>query len=320
MKPPDPTDPPPAPRLDALVRGHLDAEATRVDAARLWDRLAAQLDAADAPPVVPARGARRSRLRVAAGFATVAALLVAVFVLTPTQEALATPADVVESARTESRAEVDRCYTQTVQLPRHLPAPLSLLLESGRTVTVCTRGDRFVVTPGLGGRGAWGRDAEGRVWIAPTREAAARYTAAELPPPVLDMVKVRGLELGPILDEVLKDFDLAWADHPPARGAATAAIRATRRGDTFPYQLRSAELIVERQTRVVRSLVMHRQLALGEPITVSFTLTGTAERPPTDYTAEGHVDAGRPVYDASRPVLRRRVLMHNFGDILVNGL
>ncbi|WP_439620416.1 hypothetical protein [Gemmata sp.] len=314
MTPPNDPFPPPEPGLDALVRAQLDAEAGRVDAGRMWDRLAGQLHADAAPATRPTR----RWVRVAAGFATVAALLVAAFVLTPSRDAAATPAQVVESARAAYRPDADRSYTQTVQLPPNLPAPMSLLLESGRAVTVCTRGDRFAVTPGLGGRGAWGRDADGRVWIAPTRDAAARFTPAELPPAVLDAVKVRGLEVGPLLDEVLKDFDLAWAE-PPDRGAPTQAVRATRRGAPLPGQIHSAELVVEKETRVVRSLALRRQLAIG-PLTLSFTLADSAERDPAIYTAEGHVDPGQPVYDASRPVLRRRVLLLNLGDVIVNGL
>ncbi|VTT98292.1 Uncharacterized protein OS=Planctomyces brasiliensis (strain ATCC 49424 / DSM 5305 / JCM 21570 / NBRC 103401 / IFAM 1448) GN=Plabr_3771 PE=4 SV=1 [Gemmataceae bacterium] len=315
MTPPNDPFPPPEPGLDALVREQLDAEAGRVDAGRMWDRLAGQLRA-DAAPVTPPP---RNWARVAAGFATAAALLVAAFVLAPTRDAAATPAQVVESARAAYRPDADRSYTQTVQLPPNLPAPMSLLFDSGRAVTVRTRGDRFVVTPGLGGRGAWGRDANGRVWIAPTRDAAARFTAAELPPPVQDAVKIRALEVGPLLDEVLKDFDLAWAE-PPARGAPTLAVRATRRGETFAGQIHSAELVVEKDTRVVRSLVLRRPLAVGGLLTLTFTLADTTERDPADYSAEGHVGPGQPVYDASRPVLRRRVLLQNLGDVIVNGL
>jgi hypothetical protein len=315
MAPPSDPFPPPEPGLDALVRAHLDAEAGRVDAGRLWDRLAGQLQADATPAARPTR----KWVRVAAGFAAAAALLVAAFVLAPTRDAAATPAQVVESARAAYRPDADRSYTQSVQLPPNLPAPMSLLLDSGRAVTVRTRGDRFVVTPGLGGRGAWGRDADGRVWIAPTREAAARFTAAELPPPVHDVVKIRALEVGPLLDEVLKDFDLSWAE-PPARGAPTLAVRATRRAAPRPGQIHSAELVVEKDTRVVRSLVLRRQLAIGGPLTLTFTLADTTEHDPADYTAEGHVDPGQPVYDASRPVLRRRVLLQNLGDVIVNGL
>lgn len=320
MTPLDDTFPPPEPGVDALIRAQLDAEAGRVDGGRMWDRLADQLRA-EASPVESAPEARPTRrwLRVVAGFATVAALVVGAFVMTPTRDAAATPAQVVEAARAAYRPDADRCYTQTVQLPPNLTAPMSLLLDSGRAVTVCTRGDRFVVTPGLGGRGAWGRDSDGRVWIAPTRDAAARFTAAELPPPVLDVVKIRGLEVGPLLDEVLKDFGLAWAE-PPVRGAPTLAVRATRHGDPLPGQIVSAELVIEKDTRVVRSLALRRQLAVGGVLTLTFTLANTTDRDPAAYTAEGHVDPGQPVYDASRPILRRRVLLQNLSDVIVNGL
>jgi hypothetical protein len=310
--------PPPEPGLDAVVRAQLDAEASRVDAAKMWDRVNAQLaaDVSVATPAAPRHVSRR--WFVFAGIA--ASALVGVFLMDSPREVSATPAQVVESARAAYSPDADRTYTQTVQVPRTAAGPLAHLLDGGRTVTLCTRGDRFFVEPGFGGRGAWGRDANGRVWIAPLRDdAAARFDEAELPPAMRDAVKIRSLELGPLLDEVLKDFDLSWSE-PPAPGAATSAVTATRRGAVRPWQIRSADLVVEKGTNVLRSLVLRRALAVGDPVVITFTLVPSGERNDAAYTAEGHIDSGKPVFGSTRPILRKRVLLQNLGDILVNGL
>jgi len=303
--------------IDALVRAQLDAEASRVDPSALCTRVFARLEADVSSSH---RGSTRRRFVVVAGFmALAAALLVGMFVLGPSREAVATPVQVVESARAAYVPDADRSYSQTLQLPPNTPAPLALILDSGRTVSLYTRGDRFVVEPGFGGRGAWGSDGNGRVWIAPTRDAAARFDETELPPAVRDVVRIRGLELGTMLDEVLKDYDLAWAEEP-VRNAATFSVVATRRNPAIPGQIRSADLVVEKDTRMIRSLVLNRQLISGGIATVTFTHTGATPRDATAYTAEGHIDAGKPVFDGTRPILRRKILLQNLGDVLVNGL
>jgi len=311
---PSEKSPSPEPGIDAVVRAQLDAEASRVDAAKLRDRVLAQLDA-DATP----RPSSGRRLAFLALVALAASLLVGVFLVGPSREAMATPAQVVESARTAYQGDADRCYSQTVQLPQNLPAPLSLLFDGGRAVTLTTRGDRFVAEPGFGGKGAWGRDKSGRVWIAPTREAAARCEESELPPSIRDAVKIRGLEIGSLLDEVLRDFDLSWTE-PPARDAAIRSVTAQRRKPPRPGQITSAELVVDKDTKLIHSLLLRREMLVGGVATLTFKLVGTATPDESRYTAEGHIDAERPVYDATRPALRRRVLLQNIGDVIVNGL
>jgi hypothetical protein len=205
-----------------------------------------------------------------------------------------------------------------VELPPLTPAPLALIADSGRVVTVCTRGDRFHVSPGFGGKGSWGRDGEARVWIAPTREAAVRFADTELPPVVREIVKIRGLEVGPLLDEVLKNFDVTWVE-PPTPRAEVSRVWASRRGPTLPGQVRSAELVIENHSKQLRSLVL-RRLLIGGDATITFTLLGQGEFVPQDYTAEGHLDAGKPVYDSTRPNLRRRLLLREIGEVLAGGL
>lgn len=312
---PDELFPPPEPGLDAAVRGHLDAEAARTDPAALWTGLAKRLDA---PPAVPALPRRRTWLAAvpAAVAALAAGLLVAFLIVPPSREAAANPANVVEAARNAHAAPVDRCYGVSLELPPTADALLAKLIDTGRKATLCTRGDRFVVTPGFAGKGAWGRDADGRVWVAPNRTAAARFPEAELPLPIQGAVRVRGLRLPTLLDEVLKNFDLARTspDGEPAR------VTATRRGDALPFALAAADLVIEPGTNVVTKLTLRRKLPTGGEARLIFTYEGPAEKDEAAYTAEGNLAPNAPVYDGDRPGLRARVLAVQLGGILKNGL
>jgi hypothetical protein len=313
--PADERFPKPEPGIDAVVRAQLDAEAATVDGGAVWDRIRARLEV-DATPVRPAPafakgGGVRGVTLTAVGLA--AAFLVAVFVIPP-RAATASPAEAVEKAKAAHARGADRCYAQTAVLPPN--ASPALVAEVSRPVTLCTQGDRFVVEPGFGGKGAWGRDAAGRVWVAPTRDAAARFDEAELPATLREEIKIRGLEVEPLLDEVLKEFDLEWSS-PPARGAPTMTVVATRRGLVGRFQLIRAELVIETETNLLRSLVLERHIPAGVA-KVTLALSGSAERDPAAYTAEGHINTGRPVYDAARPVLRRALMIEHVKEVFAN--
>ena len=310
--------PPAATPLDAAVRTALDTDPTRTDPRSVWDKVARRLDA-DAPTPAPPRSRFRWRALgaglAAAGLA--AAVLVAIFLLPPAPQALAaSPAEVVQAARAAHDSGPDRCYTQTVTPPPGVIDPLAHPPGVRRAV-IWVRGDQFVAEPGLGGMGAWGRDAEGRIWVAPTREAAARFTPEELPPGIQEAAQVRGLELDKLLDGVLAEFDLAWADPSPSSSHQT--ISATRRTRAGPFQVTSAELIVENDTHLIQSLILRRMLPAGGVATVAFERDSHPVSPPVVYAAEGYLDKNAPVYDAQKPRLRRWALVKHLGRALKNG-
>jgi hypothetical protein len=313
MSTPDDRPPNPEPGLDELVRAQLDAEAARVDAHALCAGVLARLDAPAPPPP-------RRRRRVAAGvawLALAASVFVAVLALTGPREALATPAQVVAAARELSADGADRCYRMTIDVPPSMKQVLPLVAAQLHPRAVCTRGRRFVVEPGLGGTGAWGRDGAGRVWAAPSRDAAARYDEEELPPPLRYVVRVIGLELPHLLDEVLADCDLAWTE-PPAADAWT--VTAARRTPARLFQVLAGTLVVEKRTRAVRSLTLTRKLLGDDVARLRLELQATRARPDAAYEAEGHVAAGAPVYDRASPGLRRRLLVRHLGRVLASGL
>lgn len=314
--------PDPERTVDEVVRAQLDAEAARTDARGLADRVLSKL--ANEPPAEPAKELSRPRRawRKIAAFAGLAGLaatvLIAVFVLSGTREATASPAEVVKAARDTAAPNEARCYRVTVNLPARMRESFPLLaLDAEAPRTLCTRGNRFVVEPGFGGKGAWGRDETGRVWAAPTREGAVAFDETELPAPLRTAVKIHELELTSLLDEVLTDFDLAFSE-PPSRGAETYSITATRRGEAQPFRITSTELVIEKKTKVVRSLTIHRKTLNDGTATIAFALTGTAPRDDAAFTPEGHLNPGAPVYDRTK-LLRRNQLLRQQLKEMANG-
>jgi hypothetical protein len=302
--------PPPDPGLDAAVRARLEADAARTDGAAMWANVRARLEGETARP------RRRWFGPVAALVATAAALFLAVALWPANNDVAASPAEVVDAARKAHEDGPDRCYTVASELPPGLQDRYPLVAAAARSGVVCTRGDRFVVESAFGTAGVWGRDPDGRVWVAPTRDAAARYTRDEFPPPLRTVVAVWGLDLRTLLADVLADFDLARV----GATADTDTITATRSGPSKVFQPLAAEITVEKATGTVRRLVLNRSLPNDHVAKITFELQSTGTRDPAMYTAEGHLRAGAPVYDSDRRVLRLRVLAQGLGEILAKGL
>jgi hypothetical protein len=133
-----------------------------------------------------------------------------------------------------------------------------------------------------------------------------------------EAVAVRGLELDTLLGELLADYHLAWGEAPSPAGDADH-ITATPRESVGLLGVLSADIAVERSTRIVRGLTLRRMFVNGAVATFTFTLRPTADPPPA-YTAEGHVRPNAPVHDADAPALRRRVILLGLGELLANGL
>jgi hypothetical protein len=304
--------PDPEPGIDAAVRAHLDAEAARVNAGDLWSGVSARLGAGARAPL-----ARRPRWRMAVAAGLAAAAVVGALAFLGPPAAQATPAQVLASAREGLPQRGDLHYRLRVEIPARAGDVLGALGRNLGPRDVWVRGRRFVVEPGLTRQGAWGRDGEGRVWAAPTRAAAARYDDAELPRRFRNLVTFFGLELRPLLDEVLAHFALAWSDAP---GEGVYRVRATRQGPAGPFRVSAVEVAIDRRTGRILTLTAARTLPQGQTARVHVELVGVTRRPDAAYTAEGHVDPGAPVFDRRAPVQRRRLLWARLGAVLGNDL
>src|SRR5262249_35813052 len=133
-------------------------------------------------------------------------------------------------------------------------------LAADRKSRLWTRGDRyFVELPD--GRGSWGRDEAGRVWIAPTASAGARFDPDEVPGIFRDFFEVRTVQLPRLLDELLSDCDLAWTTADPGRSRGDRKIVATRRAPNGSSLL-GAEVDVAANSSVITRLAVTRQFLL----------------------------------------------------------
>ena len=298
--------PDPEPGLDAVVRAQLDAEAERADARGMADRVLARL-AADAP-AEPRRRRSWRRGAVLAGVASLAAaLLIAVFASSGPREAVASPVDVVQAARDSTNGNDTRCYRVTLELPATTRELFPALAVDSGTRTLCTRGNQFVVEPGFAGRGAWGRDGDGRIWVAPTPEAAATFRETELSRGLRNAIKIHELELTSLLNEVLVNFDLTWTE-PPTRAVDSYAVTATRRSVPLLLGITGADLVIDKNTNVIRSLTVRRKALFDGTATLTFVRLPSVTRDDAVFTPEGHIKPGAPVYDRSRWLRRLMVI------------
>jgi hypothetical protein len=281
--------------LDRAVRSKLDAAAQATNADRLLAGVRARLDA-DA--VIPARRSRRWLLTAVGALA--ASVLVAVFLLIPGGTVQASPREVVEQARAEHEGPADRCFEITYDVPATWRA-LSHWPTAEHPGRLWTRGDRFV-TELAGGRRAWGRDEQGRVWIAPTPDAAARFDPDEIPEALKEYLEVRAVRLPQLLDEFLKDCELTTR---PDDTKAVRRIEAVPRSEARTT-LRRAEIDVDAKTNAVERLMIERRLPAA---TVSITFRRVAADPPAEsvYRPESHLKDGAPVFDRHQPLRRLAV-------------
>ncbi|MBN9121501.1 MAG: hypothetical protein J0I06_20520, partial [Planctomycetes bacterium] len=75
-----------------------------------------------------------------------------------------------------------------------------------------------------------------------------------------------------------------------------------------------ADLVIETDTNLIRSLVLERQLPAG-PAKLMLTHVGNAVKDPSAYTAEGHIRAGAPVHYATHLRARRAMLFEQLKEI-----
>lgn len=295
--------------LDAAVRNHLENEAARVDATAMMQNLFARLDRETVPLVKPVTH-RPARRWLAAAAMLAASLLLAIFLVGPGRGYAASPMEAVRSARAAHADETVRCYTVT-----HIRPTGFLAGRIENTPRLCVRGGSFQVTvPDV--EITWGRDDKGRIWLAPTRNVAARFEPAELPETLREIVAIRGLELPELLDEVLSDFDLVWQNDDPH----TRTVVATRQLRAGPLQITSAEIQLAQESDLIEQLTLKRQTAREGVMTITFKLDQETHGHAGAFSAEGNLELGGEVFDGRQPFKRMLVLMVALREAMSKGL
>jgi hypothetical protein len=97
-------------------------------------------------------------------------------------------------------------------------------------------------------------------------------------------------------------------------------VTATRRAPAGLFRVVAMTLVVEKGTKVIRSLSLTRKLLGDDLARVRLELQATTTKPDAAYEAEGHLAPGAPVYDRASPGPRRRLLVRHLGQVLARGL
>ncbi|MCU0702703.1 MAG: hypothetical protein MUF18_01775 [Fimbriiglobus sp.] len=287
---PDRPDP-----LDAAVRSHLDAEAAKVDAARVLAGIKRRRASRDV-------SVRRTLHWMSLGAAAIAAcLLVGLFLtgqtpLPPKQASAATAAELVQEAKAVHETSVaDRCYAVSADWDLKPGMPR---IVNARAATVWTRGDQFVVLSAVedGPPWAWGQQADGRVWLAPNRLHVVVFDKEEVNDPLARFCELMSLRLVSTLGEVLEKYELFRKDS--GQPGEPVRIEATLRPAVFPgARFRKVELELDPENKAVRSAVLHRFQNGQLEGKITFTLTDTGTKPDDFYKFEGHTLPKRAVHE-----------------------
>jgi hypothetical protein len=308
--------------IEALVRARLDREAEQIDPRPLFQRIGKSLSSAT-PPVVALVTARRSG-RVfwkwaGAAAAVAAALVVVAGLVVQNRTALARGDLVVREARRAHTMPVDRCYLVEVRRESSIAAELSPTSPQVRLTRLWTRGDRFwVESVRPKERWAWGRDEQNRLWIAFGPHTAVSLEAAEVPYGISIYCDLHALNIEKLLGDVLNRFDVSRDASAANADPSTIRIHATTRTMAEQKQphptIRTVDLEVDAETRVVRRMVVRRVLS-GVPFaTVTYTLSETDALDPDDYLLEGHLTDPFEIFTRDHmPHRRKELLVRWFG-------
>lgn len=228
-------------------------------------------------------------------------------------QATASPIAVVKKALEACRTLLDRRYAVRIEPARpglrHLNGRDMPLRES----TLWARDARFAQSAEISGRNlVWGRDAGGAVWFAVSRRAVAVFEADEIPDALRELCDLRTLDLETLLASLLADFDLERT----RRTGTTDTILAQPRAGTAPARLGPVEIEIDRQSWLVRSVVLERRHREWAVAITRFTLEETASREDGRYEWRTYVDPDAEVRDRGSALGGRRELLGEFLRLL----
>lgn len=290
--------------VDRLVRAHLDRVTERTDATKLHARLRAGLLPPARPGVAPARvghaaGRPARRWSGSLGWSVAAATIaIGAFLggrhLNPSA---ANAATILRQVRVTHAGGVDRCYrVHYAPDPRYWDGTKTL--EGPSESVLWTRGDRFWSDCSIGPiRLAIGREADGTLWVSPSRQKGIRFAGgdSQLPREVAVLCDVNSLTVPALMDDVLVDFDLhAEGSSSPGRGATSVVWARLKPGRSHPL-ISTALLEIDARGGALLRLVLWI-VREGRPNgTVTYTLIDGARRGDDDYRLESHLDPGAEV-------------------------
>jgi hypothetical protein len=264
--------------LENLIRQHLDREAAKVDPsavlAGVRDRQAR-----------PGSSSSRRWIRWGAGLIGMATALFLVLWGLPTSTASAE--SLLLEAKAVHAAPVDRLYRIDSQFESSWTKRFPVL-GFQRKAQLWTRGDRYVLmTSSELHSWAWGKDEQGRYWLAINPKVGLIFNADELDDVTLTS-DLYSMKLESLLGELPKGYDLK-REEILDRPGFTRIVATPKR--TLPLlRLREASLEMDTQSKVIHKVTLKRAFR-GETVTaVSYTLTETKTLPDSMYQLAGHLE------------------------------
>jgi len=282
-----------------LVRNHLDRESEAVDPRPVFDRL----------HFVPPNAKQSRRVwRLGSLFALAASLMIAVF-FWPAPSVRADAAAIVADAVTTHHQSLDRVYVvETLREPMEDGAP------PPRIGRLFTRGDRFWMEGAMPGPPGWsfGQDESGAVWATAGPRRGVKLEANEVPWGLQYWCEMHALRPERFLNDVLRDFDLRREPGKP--GTTIDTITATRKTSRPAAPLKRVKLEIDRESKVMRKVVLEREFPEGNAVTTIYTLIDTRDEDDKRYSIEGHLTAPYEIFTRDKdPGKRREILERLFG-------
>jgi hypothetical protein len=241
---------------------------------------------------------------VGASSVVIAASLLLGFVLMPSAELRAEQA--VREAEAALRLPVERCYLVEVR-PGDGDAPEEALPT--RTMRVWAAADKFRVEMTRGNfRWAWGRDADGTVWLTSNPQRGVGIAPDEQGPALVWSCELFGLRPESLLSHIAAHFRVKEDSRPGSN--YPRVIRAEPRPTARQTRLQSAVLELDPETKAIRCLTLNRQNRDGVGTsTVKFTLIDTRPVEDARYRLEGNLSEPFQVFDREFEPDRRREIL-----------
>jgi hypothetical protein len=216
------------------------------------------------------------------------------------QRAMASAAELVQAAMHTHAAAVERIYLVDVRRG----AAAEELVELPRNVRVATQGDRFWVQMQAQRDWVWGRDEQGAVWITLGNNQAVVVHPEEMGLPLRYIGDLYTLNLETLLASFLRYCRLELSDE----AAGLRVITATPRRQWSNRPLRRAVIEVDRDTGVIRRLVLERELERISAVT-TFTLVESRVADTSLYGPLGHLSPSGEVFGTETDIGDRRALI-----------